>query len=53
MKIDEKSILQLESRRQIYILIKKHPGLNLMELIRRTNIPKSTLKYHIDFLKKK
>ena len=48
----KKNILQLERRRQFYNKIKKHPGLHLMELKKRINIPRSTLKYHINFLEK-
>lgn len=50
--MDRENILHLEKRKQIYNEIKIHPGLHLMELKRRMNIPKTTLKYHLNFLEK-
>jgi DNA-binding MarR family transcriptional regulator len=50
--MDSQSILMLEKRRKIYNFILKNPGLHLMEISRRMNIPKSTLTYHIHYLKK-
>ena len=44
--------LKLKTRREIYDCIKNNPGLNFREISRKTNIPKSTLNYHINYLKK-
>jgi DNA-binding transcriptional ArsR family regulator len=44
--------LKLQTRRKIYEFIKNNPGLNFRELSRKTNIPKSTLEYHLNYLKK-
>jgi len=44
--------LKLQTRRIIYDFIKNSPGLNFRELSRKTNIPRSTLNYHINYLKK-
>ncbi|UCH71663.1 MAG: winged helix-turn-helix transcriptional regulator [Thermoplasmatales archaeon] len=51
MKADE--ILDLEVRRTIYNLILNHPGLYLREISRKLKIPKTTLSYHLTYLKKK
>ena len=45
-------ILELETRRRIYNFILKNPGLHLREISRRSNIPKTTLIYHLNFLEK-
>ena len=50
--ITKENILALDLRSKIYKFIDKHPGLNLRELSRRTNIPKTTLTYHLRYLKK-
>jgi len=47
-----KKALKLDSRRKIYSFISKNPGLHLREISRRTNIPKSTINYHINYLEK-
>jgi len=41
-----------EARREIYNYILKYPGLHLSELSRKMNIPKSTINYHLNHLKK-
>lgn len=45
--------LSLESRRMIFEVITRFPGLHLRELARRTEIPVSNLKYHLDTLTKR
>jgi len=45
-------ILKLEIRRNIHSFINKNQGLNIREISRRLDIPKSTLIYHINYLKK-
>ena len=45
-------ILELETRRQIYELILKNPGLHFSEISRKLNIPKTTLTFHLDNLEK-
>ena len=46
-------ILELETRRQIYELILKNPGLHLSEISRKLKIPKTTLTFHLNNLKKR
>jgi DNA-binding transcriptional ArsR family regulator len=48
--ISNENILNLETRNKIYNFISKNPGLHLMEISRKRNIPKSTLRYHLNFL---
>ena len=50
--ISENNILKLGTRKRIYNFILEYPGLHLREISRRTNIPFSGLKYHLDFLEK-
>lgn len=52
-KKDKNRFLNLEIRRIIYNYILKNPGLHLRELSRELQIPKSTLTYHLNFLKKR
>ena len=51
-KIIEKNILQLEPRRKIYSFILNHPGVHFREISREMKIPRSTLDYHLHYLKK-
>ena len=48
----KEEILKLESRKLIYNYILEHPGLHFRELSRELKIPKSTLEYHLSYLKK-
>lgn len=48
----EDQILKLETRRQIYKLILKNPGLCLSEISRELKTPKSTLTFHLNKLEK-
>ena len=50
--IDKKDILSLKTRRDIFRYIDKNPGLNLRDLSRKLDMPRSTLNYHINYLKK-
>jgi len=50
--ISKNNILNLDARQKIYSFIDKNPGLHQREISRRMGIPKSTLMYHIKFLKK-
>jgi len=45
-------LLNLEIRRVIYNHILKNPGVHLREISRELQIPKSTLTYHLNFLRK-
>jgi len=45
-------ILKLETRREIYNLILKNPGLHFREIKRRTNLPIGSLQYHLSKLNK-
>jgi predicted transcriptional regulator len=50
--ISSEKILKLETRRQIYKIITKYPGLHLREISRRINVPLSSLRHHLRVLKK-
>jgi len=50
--ISNEKILELETRRQIYNIILKYPGLHLRELSRKINISFSSLRYHLNYLEK-
>jgi predicted DNA-binding transcriptional regulator len=50
--ITKGDILKLDIRRNIYNFVENNPGLNIREISRKLNIPKSTLIYHILYLKK-
>jgi len=46
------NIMQLETRRKIFNCIQNNPGLHFSELHRKIKIPKTTLFYHLNYLKK-
>lgn len=48
-----KDIFELGPKRKVYQYILKHPGLHFRELSRKLNIPKTTLDYHLNSLKKR
>jgi len=48
-KID---LIYLEKRRIIYNYILKNPGLHFRNISRKLKIPKSTIEYHLVYLKK-
>ena len=50
--MDGNKILELEIRKKIYEYILKYPGIHIRDLSRRLEMPKSTLIYHIKYLKK-
>jgi predicted transcriptional regulator len=52
MKLDE-SKFQPDTRKEIYQFITKYPGLHFSKISRELSIPKTTLKYHINYLKKR
>ncbi len=45
-------ILKLNARRKLYNFIDKNQGLNIREISRTINMPKTTLLYHLKYLKK-
>ena len=49
---DKSRILQLDSRKKIYNIIKKSPGIHFRELKRRSKQAVGALQYHIDILDK-
>lgn len=51
--LSNRNILELKIRRNIYNFILKYPGLHLRDISRKTNIPYSGLRYHLNFLIKK
>lgn len=46
-------LFTLRKRMHIYKIIDNNPGLHLMDLSRKTNIPKSTMTYHIRIFEKR
>lgn len=48
----EHEILKLELRRNVYNLVKRFSGSNFHDLERKSNIPMSTLQYHLNYLTK-
>ncbi|MFW3146300.1 MAG: winged helix-turn-helix transcriptional regulator [Thermoplasmatota archaeon] len=45
--------LQLDTRREIFELIKSSPGVHFREISRRLDIPMGVVEYHINFLLKR
>ena len=45
-------ILELETRKKIYNLVKKYAGCHFRDLERKGKIPASSLKYHLNYLVK-
>jgi len=50
--ISRDNILKLETRQKIYNIILKNPGIHFSEISRKSNIPKTTLLYHLNSLEK-
>jgi len=50
--MENNEILNLDTRRMIYNYVSEYPGLHIRELSRKTKIPRSTLNYHLRYLKK-
>ena len=48
--MSERRIAGIRARKTIYNLVENNPGLHLKDISRRTNMPKSTVKYHIEQL---
>jgi len=48
----KEQLLSYKTRREIYAFIDINPGLNLRELSRKMNIPRSTIRYHLKHFKK-
>ena len=53
MLVSKNNILDLDTRQRIYDYIEKNPGMHSRELSRNMNIPLTTLRYHLNVLKKK
>lgn len=51
--MEKNRILELESRRRIFKYIKRYPGLCRSEISEKLNTPYTTLKYHLNYLKKR
>ncbi|MEK6858527.1 MAG: winged helix-turn-helix transcriptional regulator [Nanoarchaeota archaeon] len=45
-------LLELESRKKVYTLVRTHPGCHYREIERRSGMPHGTLTYHLHFLVK-
>jgi len=51
--IRKKEILELETRRKIYLFLSENPGLHARRISRKLSIPRTTLNYHLHFLEKR
>ena len=49
---DKKEVLEFKTRKKIFDIILKYPGLHLRELIRFSNLSEGTLRYHLKYLLK-
>ena len=45
-------ILELETRKRVYNLVKEHAGCHFRDLERKSNLPASSIKYHLNYLAK-
>ena len=45
-------ILELDRRREIYMIVKKYAGCHFRDIERKSKLPASSLKYHLDYLSK-
>jgi predicted transcriptional regulator len=52
MRFDENQPLELETRKRLYKIIEKSPGLHFREIQRRSGIAVGSLQYHLDYLQK-
>ena len=50
--MDKNELPELETRKQIYSSILKHPGVNISDLSKKLDMPRSTLVYHLRYLEK-
>ena len=48
----EKKILELESRKRVYEVVKKFAGCHFREIERKSSLPTGTVKYHLSYLAK-
>ena len=48
----KKEILELDTRRKIYEVIRKFAGSHFREIERKSNLPSGTVKHHLIYLKK-
>ena len=53
MKMENKDILDLKRRREIYEFISQNPGLHMRDISRKMNIPFTSLKYHLNYFEKR
>ena len=49
---EEKKILELDSRRKIYDIVRKYAGCHFREIERRTNLSTGVVQYHLHYLAK-
>jgi len=48
-----KNIIELKTRHSIYQIISKYPGLHLRGIIKKSKLSEGTVRYHLQYLKKK
>ncbi|MBU0636465.1 winged helix-turn-helix transcriptional regulator [Candidatus Micrarchaeota archaeon] len=53
MRFDENQPLELDTRKKLYTIIEKSPGLHFREIQRRSGIAVGSLQYHLDYLQKR
>lgn len=49
---NEKKVLELDTRRKIYEIVKKFAGIHFREIERKSGLPTGTVKYHLSYLVK-
>ena len=53
MRFDENQPLELDTRKKLYRIIEKSPGLHFREIQRRSGIAVGSLQYHLEYLQKR
>lgn len=46
----DEAVLELDSRRRIYEVVKKHAGSHFREIERKADMPAGTVRYHLSYL---
>ena len=50
--LQKDKILDLDTRKKIYNLVKEHAGCHFRDIGRKSNLPASSVKYHLNYLTK-
>ncbi len=49
----EKKVLELETRKKVYDIVKKFAGIHIREIERKSNLSTGSVTYHLNYLSKK